>query len=64
MKALHCETHCSLLFRKTISNESPKGSIETLMEASMIQSIPAAIHKQVNWHQNKAAEAKIAPARK
>ena len=50
---------------KLSPTKARKGSIETLIEASIIQSIPAAIHKVGELGmKNKAAEAKIAPARK
>jgi hypothetical protein len=40
-KTLHCKSHCTLI-QEVISNKARNGSIETLIDASIIQSIPAA----------------------
>jgi hypothetical protein len=57
-KTLHGKSHGTLFFR-IIATKSRNGSIETLMEASMIQSIPAANHKTGELGIiNNAAEAK------
>jgi hypothetical protein len=51
-------------FWKIIANKARNGSIETLMEASIIHNIPAANHRVGELGIiNNAAEAKIAPAK-
>jgi hypothetical protein len=61
-KKLCMQIHGTLFFRKIIANKARNGSIETLMEASIIHNIPAANHRELGI--NNAAEAKIAPAKK
>jgi hypothetical protein len=52
-----------VVFRKIISNKARNGSIETLMEASIIRAFQLQTIKRRMGIINNAAEAKIAPAK-